>query len=106
MSDTLKKIEEREKRRGGGLLGSMISAEPIAIAEEPIAVAVAVSVVEPIVKKKGRPAHPEREKRQRCSVIVLRSVYEKAQGVAYERRESISRIVEDALVEYIEKKGS
>ena len=103
MSDTLKKIEEREKRRGSGLLGSMISAEPIAIAEEPIAVA--VSVVEPIVKKKGRPAHPEREKRQRCSVIVLRSVYEKAQEVAYAERESISRVIEDALVEYIEKKG-
>jgi len=103
MSDTLKKIEEREKRRGSGLLGSMISAEPIAIAEEPIAVA--VSVVEPIVKKKGRPAHPERERRQRCSVIVLRSVYEKAQEVAYAERESISRVIEDALVEYIEKKG-
>jgi len=104
MSDTIKKIEDREKRRGGGLLGSMISAEPIAIAEEPVAVA--VSVVEPIVKKKGRPAHPERERRQRCSVVVLRSVYEKAQEVAYARRESISRIVEDALVEYIEKSGS
>jgi len=103
MSDTIKKIEEREKRRGSGLLGSMISAEPIAIAEEPIAVA--VSVVEPIVKKKGRPAHPERERRQRCSVIVLRSVYEKAQEVAYAERESISRVIEDALVEYIEKKG-
>ena len=102
MSDTLKKIEDREKRRGSGLLGSMISAEPIA--EEPIAVA--VSVAEPIVKKRGRPAHPERERRQRCSVIVLRSVYEKAQEVAYERRESISRVIEDALVEYIEKKGS
>jgi len=105
MSDTLKKIEEREKRRGSGLLGSMISAEPIAIAD-PEPIAAAVSVAEPIVKKRGRPAHPERERRQRCSVIVLRSVYEKAQEVAYERRESISRVIEDALVEYIEKKGS
>jgi hypothetical protein len=56
--------------------------------------------------QKGRPADPNREKKDRKSLALLPSIYEDAAKIAYVDRTSVSEIVSNLLEDYIKQNSA
>ena len=82
----MSKLEDREKRRRS-IVGSMIQEEQHTPAPPAAA------------SNRGRPKEG-RETKKRVSLVLLPSLYEDIQKIAYVQHRSASQLVADALVQY------
>ena len=76
------KFEDRESRRRGSIVGSIVDGAPAAAGSG-----------------RGRPKE-DREIKKRVSLSVLPSLYEDIQKIAYVQRRSISDVKLEILLEY------
>ena len=76
------KFEDRENRRRGAIVGSIVDGEPAAAGSG-----------------RGRPKE-DREIKKRVSLSVLPSLYEDIQKIAYVQRRSISDLVGDLMEQF------
>ncbi len=77
------KFEDREIRRRGSIVGSIVDGAPAAAGSG-----------------RGRPKEEDREIKKRVSLSVLPSLYEDIQKIAYVQRRSISDLVGDLMEQF------
>lgn len=102
--DVANKLEQREVKRKQSVVRALMSNEPIELVERQIDTnTVAETVKEQTKPQKGRPADPNREKKERKSLAILPSIYDDAAKISYVDRTSVSEIVSILLEGYIEQ---
>lgn len=81
----MSKLEERESRRRSTAVGKFVEQTPVEAGSS---------------GRRGRPKE-NRELKKRISLSVLPSVYEDIQKIAYVQRKSVSEMLEEIMIKYI-----
>ena len=96
--DIADKLEQREAKRKQSVVQALIGNRMTELVEEQSDIK-----QEKSKPQKGRPADPNREKKDRKSLALLPSLYEDAAKIAYVDRTSVSEIVSSLLEDYIKR---
>lgn len=101
--DIANKLEQREAKRKQSVVKAFISDETVEPVTGQIDIGTAVETPQEKKPQKGRPADPNREKKERKSLAILPSIYDDAAKIAFVERTSVSEIVSSLLEGYIEQ---